>query len=294
MRKLKKAVTKEQVFEACATLEEQQGDFTNREILELVGGSSVTVQKYRKEYEAEKLNKEKMKTLELKDNEKIAIEEVISKILSERVNILSESYLSQLEATHAELQIKSEAFEKLQSEAEQYQEKIELLEKERNEQIARLSIVKEQYDAQITAQDKKYHSEIEDIQNKSKLEINKIEVNYEKVLTTNQEQYENHKKIIEQQHNYLQKQAQQMISDVQKRNEKLEIELKEERTYLQQKIDVLSKENADISRTEAVLTTKNEELMHKVLLLQKEKDDLQKQIKKISAAKESGEQQNLI
>lgn len=98
-----KAITKQDVYNAIEQLLAETGRYTNAAIMDLIGGSSVTVQKYRKEYEREHRDGVQQKALSLKEAEHKRLSGAVADIVSGRITEVSDSYSSEIERLSEEL-----------------------------------------------------------------------------------------------------------------------------------------------------------------------------------------------
>ena len=98
-----KAITKPDVYNAIEQLLAETGHYTNAAIMNLIGGSSVTVQKYRKEYEREHRDGVQRKALSLKEAEHKRLSDAVADIMSGRITEVSDSHSSEIERLSEEL-----------------------------------------------------------------------------------------------------------------------------------------------------------------------------------------------
>lgn len=98
-----KAITKPDVYNAIEQLLTETGHYTNAAIMNLIGGSSVTVQKYRKEYEREHRDGVQRKALSLKEAEHKRLSDAVADIMSGRITEVSDSHSSEIERLSEEL-----------------------------------------------------------------------------------------------------------------------------------------------------------------------------------------------
>lgn len=98
-----KAITKQDVYNAIEQLLAETGRYTNAAIMDLIGGSSVTVQKYRKEYEREHRDGVQRKALSLKEAEHKRLSDAVADIMSGRITEVSDSHSSEIERLSEEL-----------------------------------------------------------------------------------------------------------------------------------------------------------------------------------------------
>ena len=98
-----KAITKQDVYNAIEQLLAETGHYTNAAIMNLIGGSSVTVQKYRKEYEREHRDGVQRKALSLKEAEHKRLSDAVADIMSGRITEVSDSHSSEIERLSEEL-----------------------------------------------------------------------------------------------------------------------------------------------------------------------------------------------
>lgn len=98
-----KAITKQDVYNAIEQLLAETGRYTNAAIMDLIGGSSVTVQKYRKEYEREHRDGVQQKALSLKEAEHKRLSDAVADIVSGRITEVSDSHSSEIERLSEEL-----------------------------------------------------------------------------------------------------------------------------------------------------------------------------------------------
>ena len=201
---MSKAVTKQDVFDAIEQLLAETGRYTNQSIMDLIGGSSVTIQKYRREWEREHREVVKKKTLSLKEQELKKLSDVVAEIISGRVTEISDSYASEVQRSSDELEKVAGDKENLAQENSEQLKEIEQLSSENQDLKARLKF-------------------LEDEHARSKAEI--------------VEQYEQHKKIVTEQLETAKKQYADNLEASRQDN----AILKSENTQLQMKLsDALS------------------------------------------------------
>lgn len=201
---MSKAVTKQDVFDAIEQLLAETGRYTNQSIMDLIGGSSVTIQKYRREWEREHREEVEKKTLSLKDQEQKKLSAVVAEIISGRVTEISDSYASEVQRLSDELEKVEGDKENLAQENSEQLKEIEQLSSENQDLKARLKF-------------------LEDEHARSKAEI--------------VEQYEQHKKIVTEQLETAKKQYADNLEASRQDN----AILKSENTQLQMKLsDALS------------------------------------------------------
>lgn len=201
---MSKAVTKQDVFDAIEQLLAETGRYTNQSIMDLIGGSSVTIQKYRREWEREHREEVEKKTLSLKEQEQKKLSAVVAEIISGRVTEISDSYASEVQRLSDELEKVEGDKENLAQENSEQLKEIEQLSSENQDLKARLKF-------------------LEDEHARSKAEI--------------VEQYEQHKKIVTEQLETAKKQYADNLEASRQDN----AVLKSENTQLQMKLsDALS------------------------------------------------------
>lgn len=98
-----KPITKQDVYNAIEQLLVETGRYTNAAIKERIGGSSPTIQKYRKEYAQEHRDDVKQKALSLKEAEHKRISDAVADIVSVRITEISDSHTSEIERLSDEL-----------------------------------------------------------------------------------------------------------------------------------------------------------------------------------------------
>lgn len=195
-----KAITKQDVYDAINQLLEESGRYTNQAIIDLIGGSSVTVQKYRKEYEREHRDEIKKKVLMLKDSEQKAIADSVAEIITGRVAEVSDSYTAEVERLSDELEKTLSDKENLVEENNEQLKEIKQLTDENLDLKAKLKFLEEEHAG-------------------SKAEII--------------EEYEKHKSNISEQLEIVKKQYADAVNEYKNSN----IELKNERDELQKQLN---------------------------------------------------------
>ncbi|MPM16867.1 MULTISPECIES: hypothetical protein [unclassified Acinetobacter] len=197
--KISSAVTKQDVYDAIEQLLKENGRYTNQLIMDLIGGSSVTIQKYRKEYEREHREDAEKKAVALKDSEQKKLSEVVADIVAGRITEIGDSYASEITRLSEELEIALADKESLSEENSSQLTEIEQLTSENQDLKAKLKFLEEEHA-------------------RSKAEII--------------EQYEQHKKVISEQYAEAKQQYSEGLAEFKQSN----TALKAERDQLQLKV----------------------------------------------------------
>lgn len=140
-----KAITRQDVYNAIEELIEEYGRYTNKMIQDKIGGSSATIQKYRKMYEEEHREGVKKKALVLKDVEQQRIFDAVGDVLSIRATEISNQYQGEIDRLSDEIgEISSEKDALVQQTDEQLRQ-IKTLTEEALHSKARLEIVDQEH-----------------------------------------------------------------------------------------------------------------------------------------------------
>lgn len=228
-----KAITKQDVYNAIEQLLAETGRYTNAAIMDLIGGSSVTVQKYRKEYEQEHRDGVQQKALSLKEAEHKRLSGAVADIVSGRITEVSDSYSSEIERLSEELGTVLVDKENLIQQHAQQLVEIEQLSAENLELSAKLRF-------------------LEEGQERSRAEI--------------LDQYEKHKVQVNQQLELAKQQYDEAIKDYQDAQKELKADKAQlisdhhaEKQRLQSKIDELQAKLAEAVSSEKVIAVRYEE-----------------------------------
>jgi chromosome segregation ATPase len=140
-----KAITRQDVYNAIEELIEEYGRYTNKMIQDKIGGSSATIQKYRKMYEEEHREGVKKKALVLKDVEQQRIFDAVGDVLSIRATEISNQYQGEIDRLSDEIGEISAEKDALVQQTDEQLRQIKTLTEEALHSKARLEIVDQEH-----------------------------------------------------------------------------------------------------------------------------------------------------
>lgn len=250
-----KPITKQDVYNAIEQLLAETGRYTNAAIMDLIGGSSVTVQKYRKEYEREHRDGVQQKALSLKEAEHKRLSGAVADIVSGRITEVSDSYSSEIERLSDELDAVLVDKENLIQQHAQQLAEIEQLSAENLDLSAKLRF-------------------LEEGQERSRAEI--------------LEQYEKHKVQVNQQLELAKQQYDEAIKNYQEAQQELKADKAQlisdhhaEKQRLQSKIHELQTKLAEAVSSEKVIAVRYEEAQKQLVRASRDIAELKDEIRQM-------------